>query len=226
MRTMRLFAFIAIGVVLAGGNALAQTETPPVSPPTHGTPTPTNEAVGKTWSVYASAYTYIVPESHNFVQPTITADRDWLHLEARYNYENLRTGSVWFGYNFSVGDKLALEFTPMIGGVMGDTAGVAPGYRFSLSYWKVELASEGEYVFDARDSTESFFYTWSELSISPVDWFRVGSAIQRTKLYQSDFDVQRGFLVGFAYKRVDFTSYVFNPDASKPTVVLALGFQF
>jgi len=226
MRTMRLFAFIAIGVVLAGGNALAQTETPPVSPPTHGTPTPTNEAVGKTWSVYASAYTYIVPDSQNFVQPTITADRDWLHLEARYNYENLRTGSVWFGYNFSVGDKLALEFTPMIGGVMGDTAGVAPGYRFSLSYWKVELASEGEYVFDARDSTESFFYTWSELSISPVDWFRVGSAIQRTKLYQSDFDVQRGFLVGFAYKRVDFTSYVFNPDASKPTVVLAVGFQF
>lgn len=223
---MRVFAFIAIGVVLAGGNALAQTETPPVSPPTHGTPNPTNEAAGKTWSVYASAYTYIVPESHNFVQPTITADRDWLHLEARYNYENLRTGSVWVGYNFSVGDKLALEFTPMIGGVMGDTAGVAPGYRFSLSYWKVELASEGEYVFDARDSTESFFYNWSELSISPVGWFRVGSAIQRTKLYQSDFDVQRGFLVGFAYKRVDFTSYVFNPDASKPTVVLAVGFQF
>jgi hypothetical protein len=56
------------------------------------------------------------------------------------------------------------------------------------------------------------------------DWF--GSAIQRTKLYQPDFDVQRGLLVGFAYKRVDFTTYVFNPEVSRPTVVLAIGIRF
>ena len=59
-----------------------------------------------------------------------------------------------------------------------------------------------------------------------MDWFRVGPAIQRTKLYQSEFDVQRGVLVGFAYKRVDFTTYVFNPEASRPTVILAVGFSF
>jgi hypothetical protein len=135
-------------------------------------------------------------------------------------------GSVWLGYNFNVGDKLALEFTPMIGGVVGDTAGVAPGYRCSLSYWKLAFATEGEYVFDTRDSKASFFYNWSELSISPVDWFRAGAAIQRTKLYQSDFDVQRGLLVGVVYKRVDFTTYVFNPEASQPTVILAVGVRF
>ena len=223
---MRFFAFIAIVVVFAFGDALAQTENPPVSPTTNEVPAPTKEADGKTWSAYASVYTYIVPDSQNFVQPTIMGDRGWLHLEARYNYESLRTGSVWLGYNFSVGDKLALEFTPMIGGVVGDTAGVAPGYRALLSYWKLKLATEGEYVFDTRDSAASFFYNWSELSISPVDWFRVGPAIQRTKLYQSGFDVQRGFLVGFAYKSVDFTTYVFNPDASRPTVVLAVGVSF
>jgi hypothetical protein len=150
---MRLLARIAIVVVLAGGIALAQTENPPDSTTTNGTPAPTKETAGKTWSAYASAYTYIVADSENFVQPTIMADRGWLHLEARYNYENLRTGSVWLGYNFSVGDKLALEFTPMIGGVVGDTAGVAPGYRLTLSYWKLELATEGEYVFDTRDSS-------------------------------------------------------------------------
>ena len=36
----------------------------------------------------------------------------------------------------------------MIGGVFGDTTGVAPGYKGSLSWWKLELYSEGEYVFD------------------------------------------------------------------------------
>ena len=54
------------------------------------------------------------------MQPTFTADRDWLHLEARYNYEALDTGSAWVGYNFSGGETLAWEFTPMIGGVFGD----------------------------------------------------------------------------------------------------------
>src|SRR4051812_47624056 len=69
------------------------------------------------WSSSISLYTYVVPEDHNYVQPTITADYGWLHLEARYNYESRDTGSAWLGYNFSGGDALAWEFTPMLGGV-------------------------------------------------------------------------------------------------------------
>ena len=53
------------------------------------------------WSFAASVHTYIVPDSHNYAQPTLKADRGWLHLEARYNYEALETGSLWVGYNFS-----------------------------------------------------------------------------------------------------------------------------
>src|SRR5258708_1099917 len=106
--------------------------------------------------------------------PTFTADRGWLHLETRSNYENLETGSVWGGYKFSGGKKLEWEFTPMLGGVFGDTTGVAPGYKLSFSYWKLELSSEGEFVFDPRDSEGSFFYSWIELTISPVDWVRFG----------------------------------------------------
>jgi hypothetical protein len=41
--------------------------------------------------------------------------RGWLHLEARYNYEALETGSVWAGYDFNAGKKLVLDLTPMVG---------------------------------------------------------------------------------------------------------------
>ncbi len=51
----------------------------------------------------------------------------------------------------------------------------------------------------------SFFYSWSELSVSPVDWFRFGLVGQRTRAYQTDVDIQRGLLVGFSYKKMDFT---------------------
>jgi hypothetical protein len=178
------------------------------------------------WSFSATAYAYIVPESREYVQPTFSADRGWLHLEARYNYEDIETGSAWVGYNFSGGKKLAWELTPMLGGVFGNTTGIAPGYKGSLSWWKLELYSEGEYVFDTGDSSGSFFYNWSELTLAPVDWFRFGVVTQRTRLYESDREIQRGLLLGFTYKRVDLTAYVFNPDESKPTVVLAVGINF
>ena len=177
------------------------------------------------WSFGASVYTYIVPDSREYVQPTLTVDRGWLHLEGRYNYEGLDTGSAWIGYNFSFGEKLSLEFTPMLGGVFGDTTGIAPGYKGSLSWWKLELYTEGEYVFDLDSSSDSFFYTWSELSLAPTDWFRFGGVFQRTKLYETDFDIQRGFLVGFSVKSVDLTGYVLNPG-DEATYVAAVSVSF
>lgn len=114
----------------------------------------------------------------------------------------------------------------MVGAVFGDTNGVAPGYKSTLSWWKLELYSEGEYVIDTGDSSDSFFYTWSELTLSPADWFRFGLVVQRTKLYETEFDIQRGFLGGLSYKRMDITAYVFNPDESKPTVVLGVGLVY
>ena len=216
---MRAFAFLAIVVVLAGDNALAGVTT--------STAPALSEGVDeKAWSFSSSASTYIVPDDQEYVQPTFSADRGWLHLETRYNYENLETGSVWVGYNFSGGEKLQWEFTPILGGVFGNTTGIAPGYKLSLSYWKFEFSSEGEFVFDTGNSEGNFFYNWSELSVSPVDWFRFGLVGQRTRAYQTDVDIQRGLLVGFSYKKMDFTTYVFNLDHGNPTWVFSVGVSF
>src|SRR5437773_5240779 len=224
---MRFLALIAFAVAFAGDNALAQEMTnAPVSTAKDTTPALSEEAEEKAWSFSASVSTYILPNDQEYVQPTLTADRGWLHLETRYNYENLETGSVWVGYNLSGGEKLEWEFTPMLGGVFGNTTGIARGYRLSLTYWKFELSSEGEFVFDTGNSEGSFFYSWSELSVSPVDWFRFGLVGQRTRAYQTDVDIQRGFLVGFSYKKIDFTTYVLKLDRDKPTWVFSVGVSF
>jgi hypothetical protein len=178
------------------------------------------------WSFSASVYGFLVPHSRDYVNPNFTASRAWLHLEARYNYEALETGSVWVGYAFSTGEELVFEATPMLGGVFGDLTGVAPGYNLSLGYKRLNLSSQGEYVFDTGDSSGDFFYTWTELTYSPWDWLRAGLVIQRTKAYQTDLDIQRGFLVGVTYRKVDLTTYVFNLGWTDPTVVVALGFSF
>jgi hypothetical protein len=114
----------------------------------------------------------------------------------------------------------------MAGVVFGTTTGIAPGYRGSLGWRRLEFASESEYVFNANDSASNFLYTWSDFTFAPADWWRFGLAVQRTKVYRTDFDIQRGFVVAVSSKRAEFSAYVFNPDTSHPIVVLAVGLSF
>ena len=196
-------------LLLAGATAAAETTT---SQPA--------------WTFSASGYTYILPEEPNYVQPTVTADRRRLHLEARFNYEARDTGSIWAGVNFSGGDALSWELTPMVGGVFGDTSGVAPGYRGSIAWRALEFTSEGEAMIDADDSADSFFYNWSELTLAPVDWLRFGLVTQRMRAYRADREVQRGLLVGTSFRKLDVTAYLFDPDDGKAILVVAFAVSF
>ena len=192
----------------------------PASPSHNVHPPSTNP-----WAFSLITDGYIIPDRDGYVSPTFTADHGWLHLEARYNYENLRTGSAWIGYNFTAGKNLVLNVTPMIGGVFGRTSGVAPGCEASLTYKKIEASISNEYVF-ATDKSSSFYYNWPQITYSPVDWLQLGVAAQRTKAYQSSLDTQIGFLVGFSHRNMEVTSYVFSPGSATPAVVLELGLSF
>jgi hypothetical protein len=174
------------------------------------------------WSASASLLSYWLPDDADYSSPTLSADRDRLHLEARYNYENLDTASLWIGYNRSFGDTIAVDFTPMVGGVFGDTRGFAPGYHLSIAWQTLDFYSEGEYVFDRDDRAGSFFYNWSEVGWSPVTWLRTGLVAQRTRAYQSERDIQRGLLLGISLGRLALSGYVFNPDHADPIWILSI----
>jgi hypothetical protein len=215
----RTGAGIAAALLLAAARPLAWSQADP------GPPDPP-EPITDAWTFSAAAMGYFVPDAPDYAQPTITADRGWLHLEARYNYEALETGSAWAGYNLGGGEILAWEITPMVGGVFGDTTGLAPGYKGALSWWRLELYSEGEYVVDLEDSSGHFFYSWSELTFSPVDGFHFGLVTQRTRVYEAEREIQRGLLIGFTYQRVDVTTCLFDLDTSRPTAVIGVALAF
>ena len=178
------------------------------------------------WAFNLTTDGYIIPNETGYANPTFSANRTWLHLEARYNYENLRTGSLWAGYNFAAGKKLVLDVTPMIGGVFGRTTGIAPGCEASLTYKELQLSISNEYVFDTTHKSGNFYDTWPQLTYSPSSWFRVGLVAQRTRAFQTSLDVQRGFLVGVSHKKWESTIYVFNAGFTDPTVVLEVGLNF
>jgi hypothetical protein len=223
---MRLSYHIGALTVALGLSAMAcaqGTPAPATPPPAAST---SNSADQPSWSYSLVTDGYIVPEGGSYVSPVFTANHDWLHLEARYNYESQRTGSLWLGYNYNVGKTVKFSATPMIGGVFGDVNGIAPGLELSLTWKKLSLSSSSEYVVDTDKTSESFFYSWPEITYNLLSWLNVGVVAQRTKAYRTPLDTQRGFLVGVTYKKWEFTTYVFNPDISQPTTVLELGVNF
>ena len=217
MRTGPHSAMFAV-IVLVASQVAAQT--------TSRKPSESETTSANQWAFSVLMSGYLVPNDVSYASPIFTADRGWLHLEARYNDEYQRTGSLWAGYNFSAGDKVELEVTPMLGAVFGDTAGIAPGCNIAISYKRLELSAQSEYVFNTENRNASFFYTWDELVYSPTDWFHAGLVAQRTRAYHTGLNVQRGFSVGIAHKKIDFTTYIFNAGWTTPTVVLALSFSF
>jgi len=217
MKPALQFVVVALAFLLTSP-VLAQT--------TSDTNSSSDTASTNQWTFALVTSGYLVPHDQSYASPTFTADRRWLHLEARYNYEYQQTGSLWAGYNFSAGDKLVLEVTPMFGTVFGNTTGISPGCSISLTYKRVVLSAQSEYVFNTDNRASNFFYTWNELTYSPTDWFHAGLVAQRTRAYHTNLDVQRGFSVGLAHKKMDFTTYIFNAGWTDPTVVLALGFTF
>lgn len=178
------------------------------------------------WDFFAGVLVYFPEDERDFASPTIIANRGWLHLEGRYNHENLDTASVWLGYNFDWRGAVDVTLTPMIGGVFGETRGFAPGYRLEAEWWRLSLSSEGEYVVDADTQDDNFLFLWTELSVSPLPWLRAGFVVQRTRLYRGEFDVARGLLAGVAWRDFAFTTYVFDPDADRPLVVLSFSAAF
>jgi len=178
------------------------------------------------WQYSLTVDGYLPASGQGFATPTFTADRKWLHLEARYNNEYLRTGSLWIGYNFAWGEKWQFEVTPMIGGIFGSTTGVAPGCEFSLTWRKLNFSLDNEYVFNTQSKSGNFYYGWPQLTYQATKWLRMGAVAQHTKLFQTETTIERGFLFGIDYKKYQFTTYVLNPGVSGAFVQLEVGMAF
>ena len=193
-----------------------------------GTASPAEDqaAAAPRWSFAGSVYHYFLPDEDDITSPVVKADRGPIHLEARYNYEAEGAGSAFFGWTFSTGEKVTVDVTPMLGGVFGDLSAVAPGVELNLDWKNLNVYYEGEYVIDLDDDEGDFVYGWSEATWALADWVRVGVVGQRTRLYDTGLDVQRGPMVGFTYRMIDVAGYFFNPGSDDSLEVVSLSVEF
>lgn len=220
----RVARTLVVAVALAGAALSATAAAQEPSPP--GAPPAAPETGDAGWDFGLSGAWYALPDEEDFVQPTFKADRGLFHLETRYNYEDRDSTSFFVGANFELGDEAKLALTPMIGGLVGQTDGIVPGLEADFAWGPFEAYGEAEWVFDIGDSESSFFYMWSELSLWPTDWLRAGVVTQRTRVYRTERDIQRGLLVGVSFRRVEGAVYVFNPGSDDHFVVASVAVSF
>jgi hypothetical protein len=166
----------------------------------------------KNWAGIATAFLIMTPDG-SFALPMIQAHKGKLHLEGRYNYEDLNTISLFAGYNFYGTKKLKYTITPILGFAAGNTNGIVPGLKVTLTLNKFTFYTENEYVFEVNGRSNSFFYSWSQMTIAPKDWFWLGVSWQRLKAYQSQRALDKGFVAGVAYRKMQLIGYYFNPGA-------------
>ena len=171
------------------------------------------------WSGSVASYVFV----HDDILSVVArADRGSLHLEGRFQYEDLDTASLWAGWTFAAGDRLQLEATPMAGVVFGGTDGLAPGLELTLAWKGLELYTEWEYLFDSASHEDDFFYAWTELAWSVRPWLRLGLAGERTRLYESEREIDRGLFAAVSREPVELVAYGFNLGDDDAFAVLGL----
>ena len=177
------------------------------------------------WEFAITAYPTVVRDGENYTSVIGAADRGPLHLEARYNYESIGARSAFVGWTFSGGEAITWELTPLLGGAWGTTKAFVPGLEVSVAWGKLDFYSEAEYV-RSSERTDRYFYAWSELGFRPVEWLRIGVAGQRTNVYGSERDIQRGPFAQVTWGPVTIGGFWFNPGSSDQIFVGSIGATF
>lgn len=153
-------------------------------------------------------------------------DYHQLHVEPRYNYEALHSGSVFAGWRFETGNKLKLAATPMMGVIFGSLQGFAPALELELSYKSFDFYSESEWVIDRAGGQYNYLYTWSELGYSPFESFRAGISAQRTRLYETGLDLQKGFFAEYSFWKLTVGMHYYNPFSADYFFIASLNFEW
>src|SRR5262245_29474036 len=131
-------------------------------------PTPrADSSASKQWAYSAWLELWVFPGDEAVFNPTFYADYNTLHVEARYNYEDRNTPSLWVRRQFRFGSPVTFEVTPMAALVFGRTNGAASGLEMEIRYKRLDWYSESEHVFDFSAKQNDFLYVYSELGIRP-----------------------------------------------------------
>lgn len=144
------------------------------------------------------------------------------YVEGRYNYEALKTMSVYAGKVFEKKSALSFSASPVIGAVIGQFNGGSIGINNELDYKKLLFSSQLQYTFSIEDRTDNFFYSWSDLSYQAINNIYAGFSVQQTSIYRLQRKLEKGFFVKALVNKWTLPFYIFSPVSKERYFVLGI----
>jgi hypothetical protein len=163
--------------------------------------------------------TSIVPMAH------YRFNNKW-YGEARYNYDDDQTFSLYAGKTFSRKSGFSYSATPMLGGLIGRMNGGSVGLNMDMDFENIFFSTQSQYSFSMEQRTNQFFLSWSELGYQATSWFYGGLAMQQTNLYKTAAALETGYMIGFNIKNWTVPVYVFSPSSRKAYFVLGINWEW
>ncbi len=148
------------------------------------------------------------------------------YAEGRFNYEALNTLSLYAGKTFERKATFSYTASPIAGVVFGRINGGSAGINLECDYRNVYLNTQSQYTFSVQQRSNSFIYSWSDLTYKFSKNFAAGLSVQQTKIYQLNGAFEKGFLLKAAYKNWSFPLYIFRPGSSERYFVLGLNYEW
>jgi hypothetical protein len=173
-------------------------------------------------------------ENYNYIkQPGAGTFVPMLHFETknnwygelRYNYEDIKTISLFGGRTISGGKAITYTLTPMVGISAGQFTGVTSAFNIDAEWKNFYVSVESQYSKTLKKDQANFFFNWSELGYSISDHFFTGLAIQYTREQDAVY-TEPGFLAGFSFGNVSVPLYVFSPFRSSRYFVLGVNVEY
>lgn len=172
-------------------------------------------------------YYYMQPKSLGFVVPKVSYQgKGGWYTEARYNYEEIQTGSIHFGKKFSLSKSSNFQVTPMAGLCMGTLNAASIGSFVEVSANRFSFYSEPQYVYSFKDSSSSYFYSWSEALYNFSSSIYGGVAFQQTKAIAQAHLFEPGIVAGCTIKNFDIPLYCFSLFNSNKNFVLGVNWKW
>lgn len=145
------------------------------------------------------------------------------YAEARYNYEEVNTFSLYAGKTFSNDGKFDFSITPMLGGVVGKFKGISSGVNAVVEFKDVFFSTQSQYTISFHESNADFLFSWSELGYQPWKWFFLGVTAQQTYIPEANLlESEPGVFIGFSVGMWTFPLYVFKPMTISNYYVLGI----
>jgi len=151
----------------------------------------------------------------------VQTSRNW-YIEGRYNYEALKTMSVYAGRTFEKKSAFSYSASPVIGAVLGRFNGGSIGINTEADYRKCFFSSQLQYTFSIADKRENFIYSWSDISYQASDNIYAGFSVQQTKVYKEQCKLEKGIFVKASFNKWTIPIYVFSPVAKERYFVVGL----